>query len=76
MNDSPHLKLLRKSLAQCEDGIGCVSSDHDRKVLEQDADELRKDIKRLEKWETKQKAISEIPDFVQVVYPEAKGIKT
>ena len=53
MTDSPHLKLLRKSLAQCEDGIGCVSSDHDREVLEQDAAELRKDIKRLEKWETK-----------------------
>ena len=53
MTDSPHLKLLRKSLSQCEDGIECVSSDHDRKVLEQDAAELRKDIKRLEKWETK-----------------------
>ena len=53
MPDSPHLKLLRKSLSQCEDGIECVSSDHDREVLEQDAAELRKDIKRLEKWETK-----------------------
>ena len=51
MTDSPHLKLLHKSLAQCEDGIGCVSSDHDRKVLEQDAASLRSDIKRREKWE-------------------------
>jgi len=51
MPDSPHLKLLRKSLEQCEDGIECVSADHDRKVLEQDAAELRKDIKHLEKWE-------------------------
>ena len=53
MPDSPHLKLLRRSLAQCEDGIGCVSSDHDREVLEQDAAELRADIKHLEKWEAK-----------------------
>ena len=57
MPDSPHLKLLHKSLAQCEDGIGCVSSDHDRKVLEQDAAELRKDIKHLEKWEATQKPV-------------------
>ena len=53
MTDSPHLKLLRKSLAQCEEGIECVSSVHDRKVLEQDAAELRADIKHLEKWEAK-----------------------
>ena len=51
MPDSPHLKLLRKSLAQCDEGIGCVSSNHDREILEQDAAELRKDIKHLEKWE-------------------------
>ena len=51
MTDSPHLKLLRKSLAQCEEGIECVSVDHDREILEQDAAELRKDIKHLEKWE-------------------------
>ena len=57
MPDSPHLKLLHKSLAQCEDGIGCVSSDHDCKVLEQDAAELRKDIKHLEKWEATQKPV-------------------
>jgi len=53
MTDSPHLTLLRKSLAQCEEGIECVSSEHDREVLEQDAAELRKDIKHLEKWEAK-----------------------
>ena len=51
MSDSPHLTLLRKSLEQCEDGIECVSSEHDRRVLEQDAAELREDIKHLEKWE-------------------------
>ena len=51
MTDSPHLKLLRKSLEQLEDGIGCVSSKHDREVLEQDAAKLRTDIKHLEKWE-------------------------
>jgi len=33
MTDSPHLKLLRKSLEQLEDGIECVSSDHDRKGI-------------------------------------------
>ena len=58
MPDSPHLKMMRKSLAQCEDGIGCVSDNHDREVLEQDAAELRKDIKRLEKWETKPNRMS------------------
>ena len=58
MPDSPHLRLLRKSLAQCEEGIECVSSDHDRKVLEQDAAELRKDIKRLEKWEAERMGVS------------------
>ena len=54
MPDSPHLTMMRKSLAQCEEGIGCVSADHDREILEQDAAELRKDIKHLEKWEAKQ----------------------
>jgi len=58
MTDSPHLTLLRKSLLQLEDGIGCVSSKHDREVLEQDAAELRKDIKRLEKWEAERMGIS------------------
>jgi len=58
MPDSPHLKLLRKSLEQLEDGIECVSSDHDREVLKQDAAELRKDIKRLEKWEAERMGIS------------------
>ena len=58
MIGSPHLKLLRNSLAQCEEGIGCVSSDHDREILEQDAAELRKDIKRLEKWEAERMGIS------------------
>ena len=53
MTDSPHLKLLRKSLEQCVEGIRCVHADHDREVLEQDAAELRKDIKHLEKWEAK-----------------------
>ena len=53
-NDSPHLTLLRQSLAQCEEGARLVHSDHNREVLTQDAADLKKDIERLEKWEAKQ----------------------
>ena len=58
MPDSPYLKTLRRSLAQNEEGILLVHSEHDREILEQDIAELRKDIKRLEKWETERMGIS------------------
>ena len=51
MPDSPYLKTLRRSLAQNEEGVLLVHSDHDREMLERDIAELQKDIKRLEKWE-------------------------
>ena len=57
MCESTHLATLRKCLAQCEEALPEIHDHHDRQIMEDHAKLLRLDIRRMEEWEQKQKAI-------------------
>jgi len=57
MDESTHLATLRKCLAQCEEALPEIHDHHDRQIMQDHADLLRADIRRMEEWEQKQDAI-------------------
>jgi hypothetical protein len=57
MDESTHLATLRKCLAQCEEALPEIHDHHDRQIVEEHAELLRTDIRRMEEWEKKQDAI-------------------
>ena len=48
MDESTHLVTLRKCLAQCEEALPEIHDHHDRQIMEEHADLLRADIRRME----------------------------
>jgi DNA repair exonuclease SbcCD ATPase subunit len=57
MDESTHLATLRKCLAQCEEALPEIHDHHDRQIMEEHAELLRADIRRMEEWEKNQEAI-------------------
>jgi uncharacterized circularly permuted ATP-grasp superfamily protein len=58
MTESSHLETLRKCLAQCEEALPEIHDHHDRQIMEEHADLLRTDIRRMEEWEKKQATVT------------------
>ena len=54
MPEPSHIAVLKTCLAQCEEAIPLISDEHDRQIVEDHANLLRTDIRRLEEWEAKQ----------------------
>jgi hypothetical protein len=57
MSEPSHLEILRRSLAQCEEALPEIHDHYGQQIMEDHADLLRADIRRLEAWEKKQEAI-------------------
>lgn len=57
MTESSHLETLRKCLAQCEEALPEIHDHHDRQIMQDHANLLRADIRRMEELEKKQNAI-------------------
>ena len=57
MDESTHLATLRKCLAQCEEALPEIHDHYDFQIMQDHADLLRADIRRMEEREQKQDAI-------------------